>query len=501
MNGRKVPRTDDCVGCALAHGCALTSDASLRGIDGSLRKNETNILNSIDLTREFSKNLATGSGAIFVGSGISAPSSAPSWLTLLQEMARTRLNLEIDSDDDLPLIAQYIVNQANGNRGPLIQHFREALARPLTLNEYHAALSRTNVNCLWTTNYDTLLEDAFRRHFHVSVKASDDAIARSVASSEIEIVKMHGCIEQSMQDDIVATQEDYEEFFSQRPATAQRLSQDLLDKSFLFIGYAYGDSNINNILVEARRLAQRATRQHFIVLSRINDGDEQRKKAEQARQDFWLGDLARVGIEACQIDHYGELQNILDRISLGSRGSTVFVTGSHSRSEENATHLNQLGKLLADEPGLILLDGQSTGTSRFLVSAYLERCIERRIDVLTKLRVFSNPYAANPRFSNDSSLLPLLQKWRHPLLRAAQIVVVYHGGMGTEAEVKVAKELGCRIVPVPECDGDLPSLFLANDVEIQKVLKSADPSYFAKAKNRQVTAQDVLNCIQAIIKK
>lgn len=458
-------------------------------------------MNLVDVSREFSTSLAVGRGAIFVGSGISNPSNVPSWLRLLKEMARTRLNLEITQEDNLPLVAQYIVNQSNGNRGPLIQRFRESLAKPFPLNGYHAALARTNVNSLWTTNYDTILEDAFKRNFHVNVKVTDDAIARSVASSQIEIIKMHGCIEHSMQDDIVATQEDYEEFFARRPATAQRLGQDLLEKSFLFIGYSYGDSNINNILVKARRLGRKASRQHFIVLKRIKDKNREKQLALQARQDYWLGDLARVGIESCQIDHYVELQTFLDDLALRSRGNTVFVTGSHTRCESDSKHTKCLGELLANEDGLVLLDGQSEGTSRSVVSAYLERCIARREDIATRLRVFSNPYAANPSFSNDSSLLPTLEQWRSPLLRSAQIVVVYNGGIGTETEVKVARELGCRIVPVPEHAEDFPSRLLASDSQLQHELASIDPDYLAKARARQVKPEDVVKCMQTILTK
>ncbi len=413
-------------------------------------------MKSADLACEFSKRLSSGRGAIFVGSGISAASRAPSWAGLLTEMARTRLDLEISEHDSLPLIAQYIVNQANGNRGPLVQHFREALSKRFPQNSYHMALSRTNVNKLWTTNYDTLLEDAFRRNFHVTVKSTDDMISRSIAAAEIEVIKMHGCIEQSQHEDLVVTQEDYEEFFVRRPATAQRLRQDLLERSFLFIGYSYGDSNIQNILVEARRLGKKATRQHFIVLPRIHNEDEEERKAKQARQDLWLGDLARIGIESCQIQEYSELSGILDDIALGSRGDTVFITGSHSRINDGKCELERVGELLAEQKGLVLLDGQSAGTSRHVVSAYLESCIRKSEDIIRRLRVFSNPYAANPNFSNDRSLLPILMEWRSPLLRSAQIVVVYDGGMGTEEEVRVARELGCRILPVPEKKGDLP---------------------------------------------
>lgn len=74
-----------------------------------------------DVINEFSKALVEGRGAVFVGVGLSAPSGVPGWMNLLQGMAETRLGIQLNPGDDLPLIAQHIVNSAN-NRAPLVAH-------------------------------------------------------------------------------------------------------------------------------------------------------------------------------------------------------------------------------------------------------------------------------------------------------------------------------------------------------------------------------------------
>ena len=413
-------------------------------------------------------------------------------------MAQTRLGIKLNPDDDLPLIAQHIVNSTN-NRAPLIAHFRDVLQKTYAHNAYHAILAKTNVKCLWTTNYDTLLEEAFRSHFKVTVRASDESISRGGRVSDIEVVKMHGCIEQSGANELVVTQEDYDDFFEQRPATAHRLRQDLLDRQFLFVGYSCADSNIRNIVVEARRLGKRALRQHYIVLRRVKDGTQEEIAAKQARQDLWLSDLSRVGIAACQIDEFSELESILEGIALRSRGQTVFVTGSHNRDVADPTsHPRSVGNLLAEKKGLVLLDGQSTGTGQNVTSAYMETCLRNQVDILPRLRLFSNPYAANPSFSNDRAFLPALREWRAPLMRSAQVMIVYHGGMGTEAEVELAKDVGCRILPVPECKDDLP-MGLLEDPAISKTISDLDPTYIEKARNHSVTPEDVVACVMKML--
>lgn len=451
-----------------------------------------------DVINEFSKSLVEDRGAVFVGAGISTPSGVPGWADLLRDMAQTRLGIKLNPDDDLPLIAQHIVNSTN-NRAPLIAHFRDVLQKTYAHNAYHAILAKTNVKCLWTTNYDTLLEEAFRSHFKVTVRASDESISRGGRVSDIEVVKMHGCIEQSGANELVVTQEDYDDFFEQRPATAHRLRQDLLDRQFLFVGYSCADSNIRNIVVEARRLGKRALRQHYIVLRRVKDGTQEEIAAKQARQDLWLSDLSRVGIAACQIDEFSELESILEGIALRSRGQTVFVTGSHNRDVADPTsHPRSVGNLLAEKKGLVLLDGQSTGTGQNVASAYMETCLRNQVDILPRLRLFSNPYAANPSFSNDRAFLPALREWRAPLMRSAQVMIVYHGGMGTEAEVELAKDVGCRILPVPECKGDLP-MGLLEDPAISKTISDLDPTYIEKARNHSVTPEDVVACVMKML--
>lgn len=453
-------------------------------------------IKSDDLVQEFSRQLYLGRGAFFVGSGLSVPSGLPDWLGLMRKMANSRLGIKLTERDNLPLIAQFIVNQASGNRGPLLSHLRETLSKKFAMNRYHAALSRTNVSTIWTTNFDTLIEQAMQIHQAVQVKSTDEAISCSIGTPSVEVVKMHGCIGNGSCDNLVVTQEDYEEFFHRRPATAQKLSQDLIEKSFLFVGYSYNDPNVQNVVIQARRLSGKMARPHFMVIKKIQNKNKAEQQRQQLRQDLWLQDLSRLGIYACQIDDFQDLEKILDDLSLASRGNSIFVTGGHLRSErKRVDQLKKLGSLLAKETDLILLDGQSSGVSRVVASKYLEVCINGKSEIHSRVKLFPNPYAANPNFSNDASLLPTLKEWRAPLLKSARIVVVFDGGIGTRAEVEVAKELGCLIVPVPEKNGDFPCELL----EDKTITDQLGTNYVALAKSLNIKAKDVINCIRFLL--
>lgn len=438
------------------------------------------------LVRDFSAKLASGLGTVFVGAGISVPSKLCTWASLLEPFAKT-IDLRLNENDDLPQIAQFIVNENGNNRGPLIDAIRNGFTRTL-INSYHESLRKTNLQTIWTTNYDTLLEDAFA-NFIKDVKTHDDAISRTIDNHQIEIIKIHGCIATSKSSEIVITQEDYEDYFIKRPATANRLRNDLLNKSFLFIGHGYGDPNIKNILVQARRYANAALRQHYMI-------QKQECSPESAkRQKYLVNDLKRFGIACVLINDYKELDEALHSIMLKSRGNTVFVTGGH---DHNLQASLEYGKALADIENLKLLDGQSEGISRSVISAFTEVCIKKKQDIRDRIQLFPNPYRANSNFSNDETLLPELKKWRVPLLRMAHVVVVFPGGIGTKAEVEVAKEMGCFILPAPQKKDDLPSKLL-KDSKIRQNLELTVPEYLTKAKTFSVTPEIIKEYVERLL--
>lgn len=437
-------------------------------------------------------------GVIFVGSGISVSSTKVDWFELLKPLS-DELNIVIDNEhDDLPLIAQYVVNEHTGNRGPLINTISKAFNKNFPLNNYHKALSTTKVSTIWTTNYDTLLERAFS-DFLVDVKVNDDAISRHVINSDVEILKIHGCISRSHHDEIIITQEDYEDFLDNKPAISQRLCNDLLKRSFLFIGYSYRDPNIKNIMIAARRLAKKSTQEHYLITLKPEDENPIVLKEKERRLELWCKDLKRLGISTLLVDNYIEFERVLFKISQKSRGRTVYVTGSHEQGSQIA---QRLGTLLAKEKEITLISGQSSGIGSDIVSAFTEECITDKDDINNRLQIFPNPYAANPKFSNDEKLLPDLKKSRAKLMNATQVVVAFNGGMGSEAEIEVAKGRNCRIIPVALCKNDLQNKVikkLLDDLGIMAHLKEIDHEYYEKLVVGSVSAEDILLCIKKML--
>lgn len=424
---------------------------------------------------EFSSSLYNGKGVYFIGSGISIPSGLPDWKGLMEKFVKEIGIDKVEDTDDLPLLAQYYIN--NKSKRDLYRAINSDFAKKKP-NDYHDLFKITNIKTIWTTNYDDLLEKTFKNSSEI--KISDKEVFTFIEDKEkIEIIKVHGSIKHKIKD-IVITQSDYEDFFIRKPTIVQRLKVDLLQKSFVFMGYNYGDPNIQNILTEVRRLKSDENKiRHYILLK--NKGDQKFK--------LWCDNLERYNVFPVIYEMHDDLKHIIKRIALKSRGKSVFITGSHFTKKIKG--LNIVTEFILKKD-LILIDGQSEGTMRVVISHFTTHCIREKIDYQHKIKYFPNPYAANAKYANDSSLLEQLKDFRRPLMRASQIVIAFDGGMGTCAEIEVALEMGCTVIP----------FFTNKKYDTWKVINKIDgldSAYKLKLKSGKILMSDLIDLLDKTI--
>lgn len=456
-----------------------------------------------NLVERFSSEVEHGQGVLFVGSGISHGSIDVSWGEILRPLL-SDINVEIDSNDDLPLMAQYIVNRNTGNRGALIERVIDLFAVKAACNSVHSLISKLNISTIWTTNYDTLLEKSFPNVL-LDVKVCDDSISKTIKKRVVEIVKIHGCAERSSRDQIVITKEDYEDFFENKPAMAKKLCSDLVSKSFLFIGYGFRDQNIVNVLVKVRQLSNGCTRQHYLITKKVSKEELKKQKDLQVRQDLWCQELLRYGISVLLIDEYRDLEGILREIIQKSRGSTICVTGSHV--VENGSNVEkfaiELGRRIASVDVFRLMNGQSSGVAACVLRGFLEACVHNKFDAAARVTFYPNPYAANEKFSNNEDYIPMLKEWRSGMFRSSRVLVLFGGGIGTRAEFELGTEYENIIIPVivqaSERKTALMQEVLSNKIVMSKI-RSIDEQYYSMLTDDAsiVSVDGLLNVLENI---
>ena len=73
------------------------------------------------------------------------------------------IGLDLDREYDLVAVAQYYLNLHTNNRAGLSQVLRDEFDRHGVYTENHELIGRLPVPTVWTTNFDTLLEQGYAR--------------------------------------------------------------------------------------------------------------------------------------------------------------------------------------------------------------------------------------------------------------------------------------------------------------------------------------------------
>jgi len=284
-----------------------------------------------ELVREYSKKIMEGRGALFAGAGLSRDAGFVDWKELLREIADD-LELEVDREYDLIALAQYHQNRQR-NRDKLNKKLILEFTKDSILTEKHKLIAQLPIHTIWTTNYDTLLEEAFKNeHKYVDVKISPENIAQSHAGADVTIFKMHGDISQPH--DAVLTKDDYETYYLKRELFSIRLKGDLVSQTFLFVGFSFTDPNLDYILSRIKNLLGQNVPTHYCILKEPQKPNNRSPKAkadyeyEIRKMTLRVEDLKRYGIQTVLIDNYDEIKTILQELNHRAFFNNIFVSGS-----------------------------------------------------------------------------------------------------------------------------------------------------------------------------
>ena len=201
-----------------------------------------------------------GRCVLFVGAGLSRSAGLPSWHELMHKLVEPAVALAGGEATEPELRALL----EKGRYPELAGHCRELLGyRPFydivhqelaargELPEIYRDIVETPYASIVTTNFDTLLEDAFARW-------DDRGIPKTPTGADLAqqgtmlldgaffLLKAHGDL--SEQHTMIFTAEDYRRVIHANPAFQAVLSSLLLTRAVLFIGYSLGDPNFRLLL-------------------------------------------------------------------------------------------------------------------------------------------------------------------------------------------------------------------------------------------------------------
>ncbi|RWQ12711.1 SIR2 family protein [Mesorhizobium sp.] len=269
------------------------------------------------IPRQLIHDYRKGRCGLLVGAGASAAAKLPLWgqfLKMMTEEAVANAGIsERKAADYTALIegGRYLT-AASGLKEDLGSLFAGFVKRvfvqsgvvPTPLHEAMPALN--NLQFVITTNYDTLIERAYREtEPDVTVCTFKDAgeVRRSLSSREFFILKAHGDAMRSGEG-IILTEQDYRQILFREPAYQHMLATMFSMYSIIFVGASMTDPELNLMLnYLADTFSPDSGPTHYAALTK--------EKVNEVEKERWYRDFKIRVIPVSSADEYKELPQFL----------------------------------------------------------------------------------------------------------------------------------------------------------------------------------------------
>lgn len=387
--------------------------------------------------REFTRELHNKNAAVFAGAGLSITSGYVDWKGLLREIIQD-LNLDPDREQDLITLAQYHCNQVGGSKTHLTQTIFNQFAPTKPPTENHRILSRLPIHTYWTTNYDKLIEKALEEAKKVpDVKYTLKQLSVTRPDRDVVVYKMHGDIDNPAE--AIICKDDYESYPIKMSAFVSALRGDLVEKTFLFLGFSFTDPNIDYIISRVRVQYEQHQRHHYCIQKKVSKNckeSDDEYNYRKLKQDYFIRDLKRFSILTVLVDEYTQITDLLKKVSQSYRLSSVFISGAAEEygswtQDEAGTFMHTLSYQIASAKNRIIT-GFGLGIGSAVINgalAYLNEAGKTISDEDIVMRPF-------PQVATGGGNLP--EQWaeyRKEMIGHAGIAIFVFGNRRKETNV------------------------------------------------------------------
>ena len=235
------------------------------------------------LPQDLIEKIKNGKCILFAGAGTSLDAGLPSWEELLKSMVekvdyygqlsqsqKDELNTLL-SDKDYTIVAEFCKRKLGEK--DFADFIKEKLNTKNKNSLLHNALSKIPFKAAITSNYDNFIEKTHSNYKVIlpeDINQYDNFFTNSFLNDDyFPIFKIHGSYETPQS--IVLTDNDYRNIIFNLPKYRSNLKKLIQNKSLLFIGFSFRDSNINLLLQEIFTLTKGMSTSHYAFLNDIGD--------------------------------------------------------------------------------------------------------------------------------------------------------------------------------------------------------------------------------------
>lgn len=462
---------------------------------------------------DYTNQLINDNAAIFVGAGLSKVAGFVDWKGLLKSIA-DELKLDIEKENDLVSIAQYYVNK-NGRPG-INNILGNEFLQDREPGENHRILARLPITTYWTTNYDSLIEDALKEEGKiVDCKYCNEHLSRPYPNRNVVLYKMHG--DKSNPNKAVLIKDDYDRYYREYAPFVTALCGELVSKVFLFLGFSFEDPNLDYILSRMRvEYGDGVAKQHYAIFRKINANDYSDQTEyvyDLNKQDLFFDDLnRRYHIKPIVVDEYSEITEILKCIERKINSKNIFISGSAEEygkwEEAEAKDFIQLLSKKIIATGYNIVSGFGLGVGSYVITGALDQIYmrDRKID---DKRLLLRPFPQG--IIDQNTQKALWKQYREDMISHSGVAIFIYGNKkekdtgkivdanGMYEEFEIAKSQGKLIVPIG-CTGYIAEK-IWNEVSCQfEIFYGNNSSELRKAFDGLNEKDTVENLISKVLK-
>jgi len=252
---------------------------------------------------------------IFVGAGCSISAGLPSWGDLIDEI---RKESKIKTFEKDLLIIATLLEKKMGYL-PFREKIISRLKKLPSSTTLHKSLVKFDVNLFITTNYDHLLEDAFRDEGIIPGVIIHDKDIPTINPTVKTVVKLHGDIDSATS--IIISSIDYNKYALQHSSFIDWLNSKVVQNTIFFIGTSFTDQRLKDADNYVLKRFGEFRRPPCIVLKMptykegISEEDYENYKVEFEDFEILYEEFKSKGFYIIVVENYEEVCEILEKIN------------------------------------------------------------------------------------------------------------------------------------------------------------------------------------------
>lgn len=297
---------------------------------------------------------------LFIGSGFSIKAGAPTAYQLVNAIIQEggeELFKDLSPEERTLRTVSELFTQDRMSRNELLTLLKGQFDFiPKDLSDHQMLRKIPHIRTIFTTNYDTLLEDSYPKSERNLVTATSGCAYYD--SAEVTIYKVHGDLTNlNNPDSVIITESDYQHYFTNPNFTLiwEDLKSAFVKKHVVFVGYSLEDDNILELIKNVRSCLHENMKGLFLIAPNLKQSkQEQLRKNKVQYIDSYADNVLKSILSELKENIYTDLQTKKVTQETFSRFCDIngdfypTITSSAKENKIDSVHI-QNGKERKDE--------------------------------------------------------------------------------------------------------------------------------------------------------